>query len=745
MARSRSYRKTKYVLGINRGAVTALGLCVMLFAVVIVYSLFKIQILHHDELSRSALEQYYSKNVELPRRGNIYDRNGQVLATTEYTYTVGMTPKHVYALYNSKLSQKEIAGNIARILEIPQEKIEELLEQKDATYIELVKAVPQDRIENLNRYLDKEHIGGIKLDKVPRRVYNNGYLASQVIGFAKAENGVLQGRLGLEYSLNDVLTGRSGYTYGAYDNLGFSGALPFTEDNEQQSRNGYNVYTTHDSTIQKYLQDALEEAVITYAPKKYGMGIVMDINNGSILGMASYPYFKSSDPEAEPKGYNLKRKWDVSNEKVFEYLQSQVWRNKNISDLYEPGSTFKVLTAAMALEEGETDENRIYSDNPIQVFDKTIKCWTGSGHGEETLDQAFTRSCNPVFVQLAQAVGMDKFYDYVRAFGLRESTGIELPGEAKGLFHENPVPSDLATLSFGEQSTVTPLHQLVAIAACANGGNLVRPHIVDKITDENGNVVQRVDTEIVRRVISEETSARVRNLMHNMVVNSDTRTPVDGYETGGKTSTATNEETNEYTISFVEVAPIDNPQIICMLILQEPQYESDTSANVMRSTVKMTSKILTHLGIKPKYSELDVQKMQHIYSVPELRGMTKVDAMRLTAEQLVSIIDPTGKMKEDDKIGMQIPETDVGIYPGTAIYIYPDKKSATEDKVEVPNFSGMTYAECINFAGESGMLIRCTGELTGKVSAQSVEPLDENGKKVLVQRGTEIYLEFSKD
>ncbi len=754
MGLKQRYRRKRYLRGASRRSMLVVAILALFLVLPIIISLYNIQINEHDKLSKETLEQYYLRLTEQPQRGDIFDRNGTVLATTEYTYTVGITPKHTYALYDNSLKKSEIATKIAQILGIDSVKLQKDIEDNQQTYIQLAKEVSQDKIELLRRYLIQNSIGGVKVDPVPKRVYNNEYLGSETLGFASAENGVLVGRLGIEYSFNDVLSGKQGYRYAAYDNISKGGALPYTQTHSQALTNGYNIHTTQDSRIQAILQDALEQAVVTYQAKRFGMGIVMDINNGDILAMASYPYFKSADPSAKPQGYTNKKKWDINNPETLKFLQSDVWRNKVVSDLYEPGSTFKIFTTAMALEDGITDEQRTYSDDPIRIVDRTIKCWSGSGHGVETLQEAFTRSCNPVFVQLAQQLGQQRFYDYVHALGFYDGTGVELPGEAASIFHDMPKPIDLANLSFGEQSTVTVLHQILGVAAAANGGNLLVPHVVHKITDEHGNVIKEYNREVRRKVFSEQTSARVRAMMHQMVLDSDTISPADGYAVGGKTSTATNESNGENTISFVEVAPIDNPRIISLMVLQEPQINKDSSSTIMSATLGMTSKVLSYLNIKPNFTKLDQLKMQLAIPMPNLLGMTLQQAMLETAPQLVTVKDPTGKMSLTDKVGYTVPSVDTGIPRGSTVYVYPNEKAAINDLVEIPDFTGKNYTECLDLAAKAGVLPTFVGDLTKQAVYQEIShmPLakdakqqEENEKKNLVPRGTIILIEMGEE
>ena len=708
----------------SRKAMMAVAVIVCLIAAYIITALYQVQIVNHDEMSANAAQQYFRKHVTQPVRGDIYDRNGRLIATTKFVYRVGITPKHTYSLRSGteqrpKLETEDIGKKMASILNIDEADLLLNLRKVDQTYIQIAKDVPSEKADELQEFLDKERIGGVRLDAEPQRIYFNDNLASEVIGFATLDAGTLEGRLGLEYQFNSYLKGQAGFSYAARDNYLSSGAMPFSEVTERASRDGYDLHTTIDLNVQTILQEELANACETYHTKKYGMGIVMNVNTGEIYAMASYPYFKSSDPTAKPSIIGEDESFDPTREEDMRLLNEQVWRNRNISDLYEAGSTFKAITAAIGLEENVTDEQRVYNDAPIQVYDHTIHCWTGEGHGMETMQDAFSRSCNPVFVQIAQDIGTKTFYDYVRAFGFYDPTGVNLPGEAVNIFHKNPLPIDLATLSFGEQSSVTPLHLLKAFASLTNGGNLVRPKVVNSLTDKEGRTVKNFPTVVERQVISEQTSARMNFLLETMVKDATMKGSSEGYRVGGKTSTATDEATGENTISFVEVAPMERPEIISIMILQEPQIEYDHSRRIMISVMNMTNRVLEELGYERNYTAEDENRMSELIEIPDFTGRTVLDAKVQMAAESIQVVGGSDTISDSDNIVYQVPAAGTAVHRGSVIYVYGEA-GIPDDPVRVPDFTGKNYSECMYDAAEAGVIVRFKGDLTGVAVSQNI-------------------------
>ena len=680
--------------------------------------LYEVQINKHDEMSKMANDQYYQKIKTTPKRGDIYDRNGKVLATTTNIYRVGITPKHVYSLIDTQ-TEAEIAQNIAGVLNIDADTVKAELQKKDQTYIQLAKEVPQEKAERLDQYLSINKIGGVRLDAEPERVFFNDNIGSQIIGFASLNSDVLEGRLGVEYELNSILSGQAGFSFGARDNYANSGLLPFSESTEHLTKDGYNVILTLDYEITKQLQDYLERTLISLDAKDAGMGLIMDVQTGEILALASYPFFSSSDPTAQVPGTKYEKEWNPNNQETINYLMEDVWRNKAVSDLFEVGSTFKILTTAMGIEENVASEDKYYSDDPMDVLDYTISCFSGDGHGSETLEEAFIRSCNPPFVQIALDLGVEKFYKYVDAFGFNQTSGIQLPGEAENLIHQDPSLIDLATLSFGEQSKFNLVSYSKGLAAVVNGGNLITPTIVKSITDQQGRTVKTFEPQIERRVISENTSQRMNIMLQKNDVMQGINKVSSGYSLGGKTSTSVDETTDELTMSYVSFAPIDNPRIMTIIVAQNIGKKDSYSTDLISPVSGLTNWVLDYLNIERNYTDNQLQIMQETVAMPDIYGQTLEEATYNLNYDSIIVEPGVSGMKPDDQIMAFVPKIGTALHNGSTIFVYPQAEIA-EDLVAVPDFTGKNFNECMLAAERAGIIVQFEGDFAGLAISQSI-------------------------
>lgn len=689
---------------------------VLLFSLILAVALLKVQVLNHQDMAKAASDQYYSNQVEPARRGAIYDRNGVKLASTSFVYRIGITPEHVYSRAD-KVTREEILQRMSEDLNLDRADLDKAMADKTASYVQIAKNVPEEAGKKLEAFLQENYVGGVRMDKEPKRFYTNGNLASQVLGFATYEEGKLVGRLGVELAFDSELSGTDGYSYAARDNYLSHGLLPFAQSQEKAAQNGYEYYLTLDMNIQEILQQDLEDAIKAYDAVEHGMGIVMNPYNGEILAMASYPYFRSDDPTAKPLGVELKD-WDPSQDKTIQWLQEHAWRNKNISSLYEAGSTMKALTSAMAFEENICTEKTPYNDDPITVLDAEISCWTGHGHGTESMEEGFWNSCNPVFVQIALSVGIDRFYDYIRSFGFYEETGLGLPGEASCIFHTNPSNLDMANLSFGESSGVTAMHLMKSFAPLVNGGKLVTPTIVREIRSQEGQVLESSSPQVSRRVISADTSSRVRNLMAGMVENSAHLTNSWGYSMGGKTSTSEDEIAEQVTISFMAAAPIEHPEILLLMILQKPHSPGIGGTEAQIVTQNTASKILDYLNVDRSYTDLDLYKMGKSIAAPEFSGQTLTQAASSMTYEQVQVVAGDSKTLSESLIEYQIPPSGTLIYPGSNIYVYAKKPKSRQ--VVIPDLRQMNYNEVITACNRVGLVPQFEGNLTGNCVAQKI-------------------------
>lgn len=693
----------------------------LFFSAYLLFTLYKLQVVEYDVHTQAATASHYKKIVEIPMRGSIFDRNGRELALSSVVETVGITPADVKSRKDTSMTEETIATAIASALQLDTAEVLGKIKQKEKTWILLKKRVGKEQSDLLKKFRTDNEIGGISFDQEDKRYYPQGSIASTVIGFSSPE-GV--GQLGLEYQYNSAMTGEPGYTYAETDNYG-QATLPFAVPISLRARNGYNLISTIDVEIQKIIEKELKNSIEIYGVAEGGVAIVMDPYTGSVLGMASSPSFDLNDPTAAPAGVDSST-WVSDSKDAIDYLSKNVWRNRAISDTYEPGSTFKALTAAMAMEEGKLLENEIMNDASIQVADRLISCSKKGGHGLETTETGFWNSCNPVFVQLAQRVGLTKFYSYVRGFGFANTTGIDLPGEGIGIFHSKPTELDMSCLAFGEQSTVTPLSMISAYCAFANGGSLMRPQMVRSLTDSDGNTVKEFTPETVRRVVSEQTATRIRNLLKGVVLyGTGSKGYVEGYSVGGKTSTSTRLN-GKNDISFLSMAPVEQPEICILVVLFAPQEENARSSLAALTSAKMTSQILEYMSVSRVYTATDISMIIKRSAVPNLIGLSFKEARIALQATGLNIDDPSGVMGDETKILFQWPDTKATLHKGGTIAVYssaaPEQPMAT-----VPDISGKNVNECMRAMTESGINIIIDGDCLGTAISQEIAA----GEKVL--------------
>jgi stage V sporulation protein D (sporulation-specific penicillin-binding protein) len=741
--RRRKMRKESPLSGKRRGWILFIGFCMSLFCVYLVYSLYDIQVNQYEYYSKMASQQHWRRIKDMPVRGDILDANGNILAGTTYVYTVGMTPLDVRSLTKTMESQ-EIADNVAIILGLEVTDVMDALSQTDATYVQLAKGLSKDQINLLATYITDNNIGGIKIDPVEKRFYTNGDLASQVIGFAQAYDGTLVGQLGIEYYYNQALTGKEGYTYVEVDNYSQS-ALPYSAPTTIEAEDGYNVVLNVDENIQQIATDACADVYEIYDVIDGVTAIVMDPYTGAVMAMVSYPGFDANNPREMPFWLDGSTWTSMTNEEQTTYLMSESWRNRVISDTYEPGSTFKAFTTAIALEEGLTYEEEVFSDEPIEISTiDTISCWRedeGGNHGWESLRQAFQNSCNPIFVQLAERIGIRRYYEYIHNFGFYTTTGIDLPAEGVGIFHQEPSVVDLAALSYGESSTVTPLQLANVYSALVNGGKLMTPQIAKALTDQDGNIVKEFDPQVIRTIFSEKTADRIKTLMESVVTEgTGTAGYVEGYKVAGKTSTSTIEN-GEYAglhvLSFGCYAPSDDPQIVVLVVVNMPKDKEVGSSCATKTAAIIVSKTLEYLNVKHQYSDNDYIRLSLRYAIPDVTGMTYKDAKKVLYESGFTVADGESDMMDDTIITVTYPGIDKTLYKNGLIVLYSGATMQASDstdtdqqaintagmkQVVIPDFTGKDISECIREARISGVNLDFRGNIRGAAISQDPAP-----------------------
>lgn len=731
-----------------RGGIFVAALFIFLAAGYLLYSLARIMIHDHDAYAREAASQHFRQIVDYPERGEIRDANGFALAVNNYVYTIGITPASLNTIPAGRLSRAEIVAGMAQILEIDEAEMAEKADQLDASYIILKKNVNRTMYNELRDFLILHQIGGVSIDAEMDRYYPEQSLASNIIGFTNKEHQLISGVNGLEAYYNDILSGVPGYTYAEVDNYS-NAELPYTVPTVEEAVDGYNLQLNIDMNIQAILEEELDKYVERFSMAEGGVAIIMDPHSGAVLGMAQNGRYDMNEPFSVPTSYHGDHEdWDPHNhEEDMDYLTQKVWLNRAISEPYEPGSTYKALTAAMALDQRSVSETQTFSDDPIYVTgwdEYPISCSVHGGHGFVTMEQGLWTSCNPVYVQVAQSMGVSTFYQYVQAFGHHEITGIDLPYEVSGIQQENPVEIDMAVNSFGEQATLTPIQMVNAFATLGNGGILYTPQIVDKITDKSGNVLEDISAEAVRRVISEETSETILEYMRGVVTEGGGATAdILGYRVAGKTSTSTSGENEErIVISFASVAPYDDPKIavITILYLPEPKTLSWPSQLLNR---EVTERTLKYMGVPKVYSMEDLETLFKQEPVRNLVGGDMRTAVQNSPIVHWNVVQEEGT-SFDDIVTAQYPSTDELANGFGTIYASVSGE-IPEDLVRVPDFSGLNIDEARDLAAEQGVNIRLSGtHYRGTVSSQDILK-DENGEAAMVQRYSIIELQFDPD
>ena len=577
----------------------------------------------------------------------------------------------------------------------------------------------------MRSYVDENKIAGVHLVADTKRYYPYGSLAAQVIGFVGDEN---TGLYGLEAYYEKELEGQSGLVISSKDQA--ENDMLYTYEQYFAAKNGSDLTLTLDTTIQYYLEKGIESMVDKFSAANGASGIVMDAKTGGILAMASYPNYDLND-FLTVSDQTLQERIERGESTVAD-MQLLQWRNKALNDTYEPGSTFKILTLSAALEEGVVDKTTtVNCGGSVNISGYTIHCSNKSGHGLQTLVQSVGNSCNPAFINYGLRIGNEKFYKYMRSFGLMSTTGIDLGGEAVGVFAADSsfTQLDLACYAFGQNFTVTPLALIAAQAACVNGGYLHTPYLVERITDSDGNVTYRHDSTPVRQVISEQTSATVRECLEYVVASGTGKNgQVAGYRIGGKTGTADKGQTGDVVVSFLCFAPADDPQVIMLITMDTPSRATGTyvsGGNMVAPTAStVMAEILPYLGIEPSYSAEELLGMDT--TVPNVIGSTVEQAKEKLKERALSY-----KIVGDgDTITDQTPAGGA-IIPGKSTVILYASAAKPTDKCVVPHLLGKTPSEANTAATAAGLLIRFSGT-TGSESS-SIRVLSQS-----IDEGTEV-------
>lgn len=716
---------------------------VLLLLAVLLFRFVHLQFIKGDYYAKKAYAQQNSWRVISAKRGKITDVNGNVLAISISTCLVNVNQKiisDVYEKENEKVAyQKKIAAGLADILEIDYNEILKKI-QSEGRYKLIAENIDVEVGKKIKEWVKAEKIKGVYVDEDTMRFYPNNNLASHIIGFTgKDDQGLV---CGVEVAFDDLLMGTDGRIITAVDAAG--NELPYEEITRLDPIDGYNVVLTIDATIQNMVENALKATIEKYNVLEGGAIIVMRPDTCDVIAMASYPDFNLNAPYLQPVG-DTSENWVGNSQENVQVLLNTVWRNKALTDTYEPGSTFKSITACMGIEEGKVNQNSIVSDAPLSLAGWTISCWRKSGdHGSETFTESVKNSCNPVFSKLALDIGLEKFYEYVEAFGFKDKTGIVLTGEAESIFHANPGEIDMAVTAFGQRVQITPIQLATAYCAIANGGTLLKPRIVKEVTDSNNIVIKSYDTQVVRQVISEETSKQVLGMLEQVVATgTGSNAYVSGYRVAGKTGTSEttqSETTNRYIASFCGIAPADNPEIVVLVMLDHPEPEdgADASGGKHAAPVagELIEKILTHLEVDRRYTELDSNSMMVKKYVPDITGMTITEAIKLLEkegfEYTLADADSNGDLTQV-KVTEQIPRYNSYVMSGANIVLYTNPETEKK-KVTVPDLTGYSLAEAVNTLNDIGLNVKADN--IGTVISQNIE----SGTQV--EKGSVIEIEL---
>ncbi|MGI6123188.1 MAG: penicillin-binding transpeptidase domain-containing protein [Acetivibrionales bacterium] len=681
----------------------------------LIYRLGYIQFVKGEEYQKRAYSNQTQKRLINPKRGTIYDRNGKGLAISASVDTVGVNPKELRdAVGGDETKLRSIANDLGAMLGMDSEIIMKKF-QANSRFEFIKRKIDRDTGSQVRAYVSNAGLWSIYVDEDSKRYYPKGNLASHVLGFTGSDD---QGLNGIEMVLESTLKGVPGKIMNEVDVLGRQ--ISFSKERYIDAIDGYDVYLTIDETIQYLAEKAMDQAVLDYNLKRGATCIVMNPNTGEILAMVSKPDFDPNNPDALPLGL-LDEDWKgFDDAEDSEYLWQTVFRNKAVMDTYEPGSVFKAITAAAALEENVVTLDTPEVCKPISLAGHTINCWRKGGHGAEDFLHAVYNSCNPVFVKTGMDLGIAKFYNYFRLFGFTERTGIELQGEPsneeyRNLQHKDPKEIDLAVSSFGQRFQISPIQMITAYAAIANGGNLLKPTIIKQISDSEGNIIKKVEPQVIRKVISEQTAQTVREVLEGVVSEGTGRNAyVSGYRIGGKTGTSQTLQTDSegrYVVSFMAIAPANKPEVCVLVVLDHPQNEMHLrSGGILAAPVAgaLTEEILKYMQVEREYTEKDKQEMAQEVYVPNVVGYSLADAeSKLKAFGLEYEVEGE-KTDPDAIIYNQTPKADFSIPQKSTVILYTDENQA-EITVTMPDLKDRTVAEAIEVLERVGLNIRIHG------------------------------------
>ena len=743
-------------------------IAMMLFACAIIINLFKVSVVQNKKYEALANNYHFGTMRLEAQRGAIYDATGTPLAWSATVYNVYIDPqlfrdemddvqknnesKQAAADKNGKTAtdivdvatlRENIATYLAGKLNLEKADIEKAFDA-DGRYYILQTQVEKSVADEIDNYFDNLNLVSFATEATTKRYYPQEELAASVIGFT---NGDGDGQYGLEYQYNDYLAGVDGRIISAQAANGEE--MPYRYSTTYEAENGASLYLTLDTTLQYYLEKAISEMSVEFNVQQRACGIIMNPKTGAIYAMATYPSFDLNQPSVIYDTTVAKKLDSLTGQEysdAYQEARETQWKNKAISEIHFPGSVFKVVTTAAAMEEKLIDlqNDSFYCNGSFTVMGETIGCSNRNGHGAQSFTKALTNSCNPAFMEIGLRLGTSKFSYYFKGFGLTEKTGIDLPGEANSLYISEDVMSnvDLASSSFGQANKVTPIQTITAYAAAINGGKLVTPYLVEQIVDADGNIVMEHQTEEKRQVVSEATSQTVREQLEAVVENNPTHNAyIEGYRIGGKSGTA--EKLDEYdgvemkyAASYGCFAPADDPEVIMLIIADEPDNIINYygSAVVTPYAKTVMSEILPYLGFYPEYT--DEEYADRNVTVPLVQEKS-LDSATATLDDMGLSYEVVG---EGSSVVSQCPKTGAVIEKGGKVILYTEENTEPE-VVEVPNLVGLSAAEANIALTQLGLNIVTMGASSDNADAKVQFQSEPAGTSVEV--GTVINLTMS--
>ena len=741
----------------------------VLFGIVVfiplIWRLVDLQILQYETLSQMAANNQTRTSKVTASRGTVYDRNMNVLAVSYDVENVCIDPNE---LALSGQDRDKIAQDLSELLDVDKDRIEKLMEDTSYRYQIVKRKVELEEASAVRTYISENNVTGVYLEPDTKRFYPQGCLGAQVLGFVGSDNTGLDG---VEAAWNSVLTGESGSIITAKGNYGAE--MDYHFESYLDAAQGNDLVLTIDETVQQMLEKHIEEAIAQYDVQNGAFGLVMEVNTGEILAMATLGAY---DPNNYAEIYDTKtalaleaqyqealRAQGEEKEELFNLYNAAVanarlnqWRNRVISDGYEPGSTFKTITLASALEEGAvslSDSFYCSGSTTIRGRTKALHCWKSAGHGQQSTAEALQNSCNVAFANIGIRLGGEKLYEYVHKFGLTEKTGIDLGGEASGIFFDEATlanPDSYASLTsaaFGQTFKITPLQLVRAIAAVVNGGYLLEPHVVKEVLSPEGDTVEICGTRVLRQVISEETSKTMCQLLESVVSQGTAKNAqIAGYRIGGKTGTSEKIDVfdengtpvEDKIVSFVGIAPMDDPEYIVLVALDTPSRETGyyiSGGQMGAPTVRdVLADMLPYLGVEPAYSEEEAVKAD--VSMPELLGYTLAEAREALEKKNLTC----RTVGDGDTVTDQIPPQGSTIPGGSQVVLYLGQEAQSEH-VTVPDVIGKDGETANGLLTEAGLYMKTIGATGNEATILAVGQSPEPGETVPL--GTVVEVEFS--